>query len=64
MMRASLIFRKSAPSSASAAEAATNLRTELMTWKKPLSFIGLFLVGREDRKYIPAARLRALETER
>ena len=64
MMRASLILWKSAPSSASAADAATNFRTELRAWKKPLSFIGLFFVGREDRKYIPAALLRALETER
>ena len=60
MIFASLALRNSAPSSASAAEAATSLRIEQRTWTAPLSLIGWSSRGMSPRKKYPPARERAL----
>ena len=60
MILASFAFRKSAPSSASAADAATNLSKLQRTWIAPLSAMGLPSSGIDPKKKYPAARLLAL----
>lgn len=55
---------KRAPSSASAAEVATNLRRDERTWIGPLEFIGCLLWGSYPRKKCPAAQIFALGVPR
>ncbi len=63
-MVASWQLLKRAPSSASAAEATTNLLIPAITWMGPLSCMGRPLTGSLPRKKIPPIRLRALGSER
>jgi hypothetical protein len=56
---ASLAFRNKAPNSASAAEDATNFRTEQSEWMGPLSLMGVLFLGRDPKKKCPPARLQA-----
>ena len=57
---ASFAFRNRDPSSASAAEAATNLRMLQREWIGPLRLIGFPLIGSDPRKKCPPALLHAL----
>ena len=61
---ASRALRKSAPSSASAADAATSFRMAHVMCMLPLRRMGLFASGRLPRKKYPPARLRALPADR
>ena len=56
---ASLAFRNKAPNSASAAEDATNLRTEQSEWMGPFSLMGVLSFGRDPKKKCPPAQLWA-----
>ena len=58
------VLRNKAPSSASAAEATTNLRIPLWTYIAPLSGIGLYLLGTDPRKKCPAVPLMARTSDR
>ena len=57
---ASWAFRNKAPSSASAAEAATSLRIVQLMWTAPLRKMGSLSTGIDPKKKYPPARLRAL----
>jgi len=57
---ASRALRKSAPSSASAADAATSFRMTQFMCMLPLRLMGLFSFGRLPRKKYPPVQLRAL----
>jgi len=57
---ASCAFKKRAPNSASAAEAATSLRIVHVMCTAPFNEIGLPSLGTLPRKKNPPARLRAL----
>ena len=59
MIFACFALRNSAPSSASAAEAATNFKMVHSTCIAPLILMGFPSRGREPRKNIPAALLFA-----
>jgi hypothetical protein len=56
---ASCALRKSAPSSASAADAATSFRMVDVMWIAPFIFIGSPSLGTLPRKKYPPARLCA-----
>lgn len=58
MTRPSLALTKRAPSSASAADAATNFKMVLTTWMAPLRRIGMLSLGTQPRKKWPPIRLR------
>ena len=60
MTLASCALRNSAPSSASAADAATSLRIVQVMWIAPLMMIGSASRGMLPRKKYPPARLLAL----
>ena len=61
---ASFTFRKRAPSSASAAEAALSLRMTQRLRMVPFNCMGSFGLGSQLRKKWPDARLRAFDSER
>ena len=60
MILASFAFKNSAPSSASAAEAATNFNILHKEWIAPFNLIGCPSTGTEPKKKCPPARLRDL----
>ena len=60
----SCMLRKYTPSSASAADAATNLRVSHVNKLFPLSLIGFPSTGRLPRKKYPPAQLRTFAAER
>ena len=60
----SFILRNKAPSSASSAEATTNLRIPLWIYIYPLSGIGLYLLGTYQRKKSPAVQLLERTSDR
>jgi hypothetical protein len=59
MIFACAVFKNNAPSSASAAEAATSWRITHRSWIGPFNLIGSFGWGTDPRKNLPDALLLA-----